>query len=159
MRLDSLASIVLASLLLTPRAAPQDGGQGSRPEPRGEQRHEGPDTALGACMERLEDTLKAVRRSLREEARRPEALRLVLELQKATVEARGYEPALAAKVNEAERPAFVADYRRMLIDLQRHELDLESALLDGDANAIQAAFEAVRSFEDRGHERFSEDED
>ena len=143
-----LARLAPVALLVVPglRGGAQDSGQ------------EEPETELALCMERLEQALKAVRRNLKDEGARPEALRVILELEHATVEARGHVPALAAKLPEAERAAFVADYRRMMIDMQRAELDLEAALLDGEPEAIQKAFDAVREFEDRGHERFTEDE-
>ncbi len=142
----AVCGIVLA-LLFLPRSVAQESHQ------------EEEQTELDLCMERIEDAVKAVRRNLKDEAGRPEALRKVLELELATVEARGFVPQLAGKVPEVERAAFVSDFRRMMIDFQRAELDLEAALLDGDAGAIQAAFDAVRAFEDRGHERFTEDED
>ena len=46
----------------------------------------------------------------------------------------------------------------MMVDLLAAQLDLEAALLDGDAEATKAAFARVREMEDLGHERFSDEE-
>ena len=138
------AGLALASpLLLQPDAQESDGAQ--------EHEH----SELEEQMEVVEHAVKKLRRSLRDVANLDESLALVVEMQRAAFDCKMLVPRMAAQVAEAERPAFEAAYRRMMVDLLVAQLELEAALLDGDADATQAAFARVREMEDTGHERFT----
>jgi len=151
-------AVLLALVLILPFAAararaaiaPQDGaGQASEPAADG---------PLQIAMETIEENLGRLRRALREDADVPEALAAVAAMQEATLRAKLLEPPHAAKVPEAERPAFLRDYRKLLIRLATAQLALETALLDGDLESARALFKEVRAFEDQGHERFTEED-
>ena len=45
-----------------------------------------------------------------------------------------------------------------MVDFLMRQLELEAALLDGNPEAIKAAFESLRAMEDTGHERFAPEE-
>lgn len=150
----------LALMLILPFAAararaaiaPQDGAQ---PAAEAQAEAEGP---LQIAMEAIEENLGRLRRALREDADVPEALAAVAAMQEATLRAKLLEPPMAAKIPEAERPAFLRDFRKLLIRLATTQLALETALLDGDLESARALFKEVRAFEDQGHERFTEDD-
>jgi hypothetical protein len=42
-----------------------------------------------------------------------------------------------------------------MVDFLARQLELEAALLDGDAARVQAAFQRFREMEDSAHERFA----
>ena len=108
-------------------------------------------------METIEGAIKVLRRSLRDPANRADSLELVAEIQAATVVCKSLVPPLVETLPEGERAAFVTEYRLMLVDFLGLQLELERALLAGDAEATKAAFKQVREMEDTGHERFTED--
>jgi hypothetical protein len=151
-------AVLVALVLILPFAAararaaiaPQDGAK-----PAAEAEAEGP---LQIAMETIEENLGRLRRALREDADVPEALAAVAAMQEATLRAKLLEPPLAAKIPEAERPAFLRDFRKLLIRLATAQLALETALLDGDLESARALFKEVRAFEDQGHERFTEED-
>jgi hypothetical protein len=124
----------------------------------GPQDEEHETSVLEDHMETIEGAVKVLRRSLRDPANRADSLELVAEIQAATVVCKSLVPPMAETVPEAERAAFVTEYRLMLVDFLGHQLALERALLADDAEAVQAAFKLVRDMEDTGHERFTEDE-
>jgi hypothetical protein len=107
-------------------------------------------------MEVVEESLGRLRRALRDEGSLEEGLAAVAAMQEATLKAKLLEPPLAALRPEAERAAFVRDYRKMLVQMLEAELAVETALLDGDREAARTRFQALRAFEDQGHERFTE---
>ena len=82
---------------------------------------------------------------------------LLVDAQRAVIEAKQMVPPLAEKQPEAERAAFVAAYRKTICELLTKLLELEVALIDGDQARIDEAYKRVRSMEDAGHERFTED--
>jgi hypothetical protein len=117
------------------------------------------DTELARHMEVIEDTARALRKSLKDESTRPAALEALAEIERLSVLVKGLVPEAASKLPEAERGAFVTAYRRTMVDFLMRQLELEAALLDGDAEKAKTAFEAFRAMEDSSHERFAPEDD
>ncbi|HEX6883341.1 MAG TPA: hypothetical protein VF530_08165 [Planctomycetota bacterium] len=137
-----LACTTLAVLLLPfASARPQD------------DEHE--ETELAHQMETIEDTVKLLRKHLKEPATWPQALEALAEIERLSLACKALAPASAEKLPEAERAAFVTAYRRTMVDFLMRQLELEAALLDGDAEATKAAFDRFRAMEDSAHERFA----
>jgi len=113
------------------------------------------ETELGSHMEKIEDTVKLLRKHLKEPATYPAALEALAEIEHHSLQAKKLVPAAAASLPEAERAALTSAYRRQMVDFLRHQLDLEAALLDGNAEAAKAAFDLFRAMEDPSHERFA----
>lgn len=139
-------------------SARQDPGQGperrERPEGRRGERHEDP---LHEHMEDIEHGLKRMRRILQDPTKRAECLEALVGMEHAALEAKQGTPPMTEKLPEAERAAFVTNYRKMATELIGKMLALEVALLDDEQPAIDAAFKELRGMEDKGHERFTED--
>ena len=144
----SLALLPLFALCLAPAFSSQ--------EPRRE--HQEHDTELSKHMEKLEHTLKGMRKSMKDPATLPDALGALAEIESLTLQCKLLTPEAAAKLPEAERAAFVTAFRRTMVDFLTHQLELEAALLDGDAAKVKAAFDKVREMEDPAHERFAPEE-
>ena len=137
-----LACTTLAVLLLPSASArPQD------------DEHE--ETELAQQMETIEDTVKLLRKHLKEPSTWPQALEALAEIERLSLACKALAPASAEKLPEAERAAFVSAYRRTMVDFLMRQLELEAALLDGDAEAAKAAFDRFRAMEDSAHERFA----
>ena len=129
----------------------QDGGT---PAPAAQ---EEPADPLTEAMEAIEESLGRLRRALREDAQVEEGLAAVADMQAAALRAKLLAPPLLARAPEGERAGLLRDYRKLMIELVSSQLALETALLDGDLEAARELFKEVRAFEDRGHERFTED--
>lgn len=141
MKLPHAASalLVLALPLALPR--PQE------PEP--------PETELARNMEGIEDTLKLLRKHLKDDATRPQALEALVEIERLSLACKTLVPSQAQQLPEAERAAFTLAYRRTMVDFLMRQLELEAALLDGNAEDTRAAFDRLRAMEDAAHERFA----
>ena len=59
----------------------------------------------------------------------------------------------------AERPDYLKEYRKTMITLITRTLELEKALIEGDAAKAKELFRAVRAMEETGHDRFQGDEE
>ena len=122
-------------------------------------RDDGQETELGSHMEKIEDTVKLLRKNLKDPATYPAALEALETIEHHSLQSKKLVPAAAAKLADAERAAFLRDYRKQMIEFLRHQLALEEALVDGNAEAAKAAFDHFREMEDPSHERFAPEED
>ena len=145
----TLIAIALAAPLL---AAFQD--------PVGEAAGEAADepTALASQMEVVEQGLRKLRRSVRDPERNTESFELLAGMQRAALESKSERPVMTDRVPEAERDAFLADYRKDMIALLEGLLAIEKSLLDGDTRAAREHTKRVAAMEDSGHDKFVDDE-
>lgn len=109
-------------------------------------------------MHAIEDSIRALRRSLRDPAKQAESLASLAKLESDIVAAKSETPRMAPKVPETERPKFVVEYRREMVRMLEHAIAVEKAVLDGKQEESLAAFEALRGLEDPAHARFTEEE-
>jgi hypothetical protein len=116
------------------------------------------DSVLEARMHEVEDAVHALRRSLKDPAKAADSLAHIATLQAAAVAAKSESPRMLPHVPEGDRPKFLVEYRREMVRLLQASLALENAVLDGKQDAIDAAYQALRSMEDPAHERFTEEE-
>jgi len=117
------------------------------------------ETELSGHMEKVEDTVKVLRKNMKDPATWPAALEALVEIQRLTLSCKSLAPSMAANLPEAERGAFVTAFRHTMVDFLMRQLEIEAALLDGDAQKAQAAFDLFRAMEDSSHERFAPEDD
>lgn len=115
------------------------------------------ESPIAEQMEIISAGMKQLRRALREEGQQEQCLTILAEIEKAALYAKVLTPPMAESLPEGDRPKFVADFRKTMVELITKMLALETALIDGETEAITAAFQALRAMEDSGHERFTED--
>jgi hypothetical protein len=149
--LVAVPTLALPALLPSASARAQEGGKG-----HGEKHEEhGP---LEERMHAMEDAIRALRRSLRDPAKSADSLASLGKLQTDLIAAKSETPRMAAKVPDAERAKFVADYRREMLRMLELSIAVEKAVLDEKQEAALAAFEELRGLEDPAHARFTEEE-
>jgi hypothetical protein len=143
--MKSLLALTASCLLLVPLAAPARSVSADH-------------TELEEKMEAIEEIVKRLRRDLGEEVTHAQALEALVELERLSLDCKGLQPAFAERLPEAERASFVHAYRREMVKFLSVQLELEAALLDGDADATTDAFKRLRAMEDEAHERFAPEE-
>jgi hypothetical protein len=141
------------------RGAPRDGG--GRPAPR-----EG--AAPGAmdlegAMKQMNRATTALRSSNFDEASRPADLSAVQTLQGAVIASKGAVARLrmsdAAKARFGEdRARFEAEYRTMMLDTLIVAIELEKAVLAGDASGAKSAVARLKNMQSSGHDLFQPSE-
>lgn len=126
------------------------------------QEQEGADlqeSELAHHMEAIEDGVRSLRKELKDESSWPAALATLAEVQRLSLACKLLAPETARALPEAERAALVRAYRGTMVEFLRRQLELEDALLVGDAAAVQGAFERLREMEDSSHERFAPEDE
>ncbi len=117
--------------------------------------HDTDETPLMLQMQVIGGGMKGLRRSLRDPEKDAASLEIVLEMQAASQLAKVEVPLAAAQVPEAERAAFVSEYRQEMVVMQQLLLELELALLRGDAENAQTIYKRLKAVEEEGHEAFT----
>jgi soluble cytochrome b562 len=113
------------------------------------------DTELMKQMEAMQDHLKKLRKSIKDPKENAASLETLTKFQEATVISKQQVPARAAMVPEAERPKFIAAYRKDMAALLEHLCKIEVAILDGDNAKAEELFKGLKKIEDDGHEKYS----
>jgi hypothetical protein len=116
------------------------------------------DGALHDHMEAVRDNTRALLRAAAEPATQADALKAVAELQKHIVEAKNLAPDSAANIAEADRPAYLLDFRRSLAEVLKELADIELAVI-GNKNdeAVKRIRENLVRMRDEAHEKFNVD--
>lgn len=117
------------------------------------------DTELAESMELVEETVGKLRRSLRDPEQLQTSLELVDGLQAVIMGCKLEQPSMTESLPEADRAAFVNEFRIEMAMLMTRSLELEIALRQGDNEAADAAFKALRRMEEPGHERFTREDE
>lgn len=113
-----------------------------------------PAGALGDSMHQMEEALKALSKPVTAETRAA-SLEALAKFETAVIAAKAETPESAAKVEEKKRPAFLADYRKTLVEALKLACDAETAILNDkykDADGlIRNKLGAMKS---AGHSKF-----
>ncbi|HEX8914734.1 MAG TPA: cytochrome b562 [Humisphaera sp.] len=113
------------------------------------------DSVLHTEMKAMGTAVKALKKTVKDPAKKDESLKLVAELRKQTTACKAEVPTVVAKAPEAEKAKLTAGYTKML-DQVLGELDkLEAGIKDGKADAVQDALKALKTLEDEGHEKYN----
>jgi len=126
-------------------------------DPEGETTEEHQETPMEVQMERVENAMRSLRRSVRKPEARADSLGHVQECQEGLMLAKDLEPMMAAKIPEAERAAFVRDFRMGMVEALESYLELERALLEERDDDAKELYKKAAGLEDPAHELFTED--
>lgn len=105
-------------------------------------------------MESMGRSFKTLQKQITDPAQNASSLALLGDLQQHTVLAKNAAPPKMPTVSDAERPKHNADYRGMMLNLLRQELDLEEQLLDGKNDKAVETLKAMDVLQDQGHKDF-----
>ncbi len=108
-------------------------------------------------MERVEDAMRTLRRSIRKPEARVDSLAHVQECQEGLLLSKELDPIMLPRVPEAEQAAFKRDFRLGMIEALEAYLELERALLEERDDDARELYKKASGLEDPAHERFTED--
>lgn len=115
-----------------------------------------PPGAIGDSMHQMDEALKALSKPVTAETR-VASLEALAKFQTAVIAAKAETPETAAKIDEKKRPAFIADYRKTLVEALKLACDAETAILNDkykDADGlIRNKLSAMKS---SGHSKFKD---
>ena len=109
-------------------------------------------------MKNMNRAYKQIGRQIDDASQDVSTLKLVNDLQLATVLSKGMTPPLAGKKTGDEQKALLAEYRKHMLETLKLEIDLESAILAGDRAAAKAAYAKIEEEMKHGHKELGVDE-
>jgi hypothetical protein len=109
---------------------------------------------LNNHMEDIDDMMKRLRRTVRKPESNEESLKLIADIEQLMVTSKSLIPTKAEKVPEADRPKFVAAYRKQMANVLGIFCQMEEALCDGDNKKAQALYKTITTEEDKDHDQF-----
>jgi ABC-type transporter MlaC component len=114
-------------------------------------------TPLEDAMTALNKALKTVKAQVEDVSKNAESLKLVAEVEKQALIAKGFEPAKTKSLPAAERAKFVAAYRVRMTELMTEVLKLEKALLENKNDAAAASVKMLYEMKTDAHKIFQDD--
>jgi hypothetical protein len=144
-----------------PSPPPQPGQPGERGRPGGPGA-EGRPISIEGAMKTMNGSLRRLRGQIADPAKKVENLRLINDMQRGCVMAKG-QPLPPDRVEDAKDDAAKAKlnetFRRDLMAAMRTLLDIEQDLMDGKADSAKARLEEVIKARDAAHKEFGVKED
>jgi hypothetical protein len=150
-----IASVLSLGLVIQFASAKPNHSPLQDPEAQAAEEHE--ETPMEVQMERVENAMRSLRRSVRKPEARADSLGHVQECQEGLMLAKDLEPMMAAKIPEAERAAFMRDFRMGMVEALESYLELERALLEERDDDAKDLYKKAAGLEDPAHELFTED--
>jgi len=108
---------------------------------------------LEGIMEGMDKNFEAVYASIEKKEAAP-ALELMSKLQLACISAKTLTPPKLKTVEEKDKAAFMAGYRKQMMSLLKGWADLEIALLDGDFDQAKKLAEGIDDMKKTGHDTY-----
>ena len=146
-----------------PQRGPREGGPGrERQGPPGGREGARAVISVEASMKIMGRALRTLKSQAGDAAKRDENLRLVNDMQRGCVTAKGSpvpEDLLKKAATEPDKTKIKETYRKGLLDLLRKLVDLEESIADGKGDAANKLVEEVIKMRDKMHEDMGVKED
>jgi hypothetical protein len=115
------------------------------------------DAAIKQAMEQMNDAMKNLSKGITAD-NKAASLDELTKFETAVIAAKSQTPGSAAKVDEKKRAAFVADYRKTLLDALKTACDAEVAIADGKyKDADKLISNKLSGVKSAGHSKFKEE--
>jgi hypothetical protein len=105
-------------------------------------------------MESIEEAMKKLRRTIRKSDGSAETLELISHIEQEALVCKGMVPSRAATLPEAERAKFLSAYRKDMAGFITQVLQMESAVIDGDADKAVTIYKGLKTVEDDSHDKY-----
>jgi hypothetical protein len=114
------------------------------------------DTELSKQMEVIDSGMKKLRRSLRKAESNKESLETIDKVLAAAAKSKDMTPAMAAKIPEAKRAEWVANYKKDMEATIKTIEQMRDAVKEGKNDKAQELHKSIKQQEDKGHEKYTE---
>jgi hypothetical protein len=108
-------------------------------------------SAMGRAFKQLQAQIK-------DKTKNESSLTLIMQMESATAASKLAVPPSIRRLPEADRPKQTTDYRSMMTNLLKQELELEEKLLAGDNTKAADTLAAMDEIEKMGHQEFNASE-
>jgi len=105
-------------------------------------------------MQLIEKPYKQLQRYVKDPKKNEKSLALVTEMQIHTILSKAIVPKVPDSVPADQRAKYISDYRAMMANMVREELDLEDALIEGNQAKAVESMKSLHDIEEQGHEDF-----
>lgn len=137
MRLTRVLGVVVALALAMPSVLmAQDA---NRPQPH---------------MQAMQTAFRTLNGQIADATKIQDNLKLLQEFEAAVIASKNTVPPMVAAMPEAERGARITEFKKTMVKLLKATLDVEDALLAGDAAKAQTALAALQPIQQEGHRGF-----
>ena len=110
---------------------------------------------LGQSMKTIAMGFRALRKQINDPAKKDDSLKLVAKMKDAVKKSETYEPPSAADLPAAEKPAFIADYKKQLEGVAATLDKLSAAISAGDTAAAGKLLGEINQEKRDGHSKFN----
>ena len=112
------------------------------------------DTPLHTAMESINKSYKKLRTQITDAGKNEDSLKLLLDMQKNVLAAKGEVPVTAEKVAAADKPKFIQGYRTEMNGLLTHLIKIETAVLEGKNSDAEKLVAGLMDIKKAGHDKF-----
>lgn len=105
-------------------------------------------------MEKLQQAMRTLRRSLRDKEQMPAALTATVEAQLAAHRCKALTPIKIDELAEDKKSRAKVEYRLQMIEVCRQLLELEAKLVAGDLAGAGEVYKKLKPLERSGHDKF-----
>jgi soluble cytochrome b562 len=113
-----------------------------------------PPPTLEKEMQAIEKPYKQLGRYVKDATKNQRSLSLIADMEQHTLVAKGMTPKIPKSVPEDQHAKYLSDYRAMMVNMVREELDLEEALIEGKNDKAAESIKALHDIEEQGHKEF-----
>jgi hypothetical protein len=113
-----------------------------------------PSRVLHEQMESMEKPFKQLTSQVGDKSKNASSLQLVEQLQRATLACKTEIPRKVQRMPATQQGEETSNYRQMMVNLLRHELDLEEQLLNNDNTKAAETVKQMDELQKDGHKEF-----
>jgi soluble cytochrome b562 len=118
-----------------------------------------PKSPLAQQMSGISKDFRSLRKMVNDPAQKDSAVGLVKDMEARATKAKGFEPEKTADIAPADRPRFLADYRKQMDGLIADFQKLEEAVSDGKTADASALLDKLQADKREGHKKFNAEDD
>jgi hypothetical protein len=122
--------------------------------PGGNQRGAAQPESIGRAMGAMGRSFATLRKQIKDSSKNESSLAAINELQRATAVAKGQLPPMIRSLPKDDQAKSAGEYRTMMHNLLKLEVDLEDQLLDGKNDKAAETLDQIDELQNQGHKEY-----
>jgi hypothetical protein len=118
----------------------------------------GDHSPLAQSMKTIQMGFRTLKRQISDPTKKDDSVKLVAKMKDAVKKSETYEPPSAADLPAAEKPAFIADYKKQLEGVAATLDKLSAAITAGDTATASKLLDTINQEKREGHGKFNSDD-